>query len=333
MKRITHKLFVTLSVIAPYAAFAQLATIPIETDEVIASKKQQIAQEQFATIPNLEGGITATIGAFYATPSADNVFYANTAPNGNDFSALNVDPGYETGFDAALGYVFENSAQSIEVFFRDINTSDSAAANTIEQGNAVDASTDLNYHMQALDVMLGQFIDIGQRVQMRLAAGIALAELKQDQESNFVQTNTDNTAQINESSDFKGIGPRLGVDVRYGFDQGFGIVSSGSFAYYLGKLDNSSTSADHTGSTTVNDNLDSQAVMNFRGNLGVDYIHLFDNAEGSTAGIELGYLIDYYDNSIGIINTAAITSPGSTEPLNTIALSFSGPYVNLKAAF
>ncbi|MFA6037497.1 MAG: Lpg1974 family pore-forming outer membrane protein [Legionellales bacterium] len=332
MKRITHKLFVALSVIAPYAAIAQIATIPIQTDEVASSKEQQITQEQFAKIPKLEGGITAMIGVFYATPSADDVFYAYTAPDGNDVSVLNVDPGYEAGFDVALGYIFENSAQSIELLFRDINTGDTAADSIIEQGKAIDASSDLNYHLRAADVMLGQFIDIGENVQMRLAAGISYAELKQDQETHFVQTNNGNTAQIDGSSEFKGIGPRIGTDVRYGFNQGFGIVGSGSLAYYLGELNNSLTTADHTGSSTVTDNPDNHAVMNFRGNIGIDYIYIFDNAQSSTAGIELGYLIDYYDNSIGTVNNAS-TTPGLADNQTTIALSFAGPYVNLKAAF
>jgi hypothetical protein len=326
MKRISNTiLFYSLSafsIIAPISYAAEtIAVIPIGAEEVAEQKRQALVKENnFATVPKLAGGITASLGTFLAVPSSDlNSYYFSESDD--DFKVLNVNPGSEYGFEAAFGYVFEHSANSVELLFRDINTSDNASDDD-------SASTNLDYHLRALDLMFGQFMDLGQQLQMRFAAGISYAELKRDQTVEI--TNTPN--QASEYSDYKGLGPRIGLDARYDFGQGFGIVGGGSLAYFLGKM---KTEFSGISSSTVNvtNNNDDQAVMNLRGNVGIDYVYFFDNEQRSTAGIEFGYLIDYYDDSVRTVNTVAIPNPGTAQYETTAALSFAGPYLNLKAAF
>ncbi len=326
MKRISNTvLFYSLStlILAPIANAAEtIAVIPIGAEQEAEQKRQALVKENnFATVPRLEGGITASIGTFLAVPSSDlNSYYFSES--GDDFTVLNVDPGSEYGFDVAFGYVFEHSANSVELLFRDINTSDNASDDDR-------ADTNLDYHLRALDLMLGQFMDLGQLVQLRFAAGISYAELKRDQTTEIT---TDITNQTSEYSDYKGLGPRIGLDARYDFGQGFGIVGGGSLAYFLGKM-KTNFSALSTTEVNLTNNNDDQAVMNFRGNVGVDYVYFFDNEQRSTAGIEFGYLIDYYDDSVRTVNTVAIPSPGTAQYETTAALSFAGPYLNLKAVF
>lgn len=70
--------------------------------------------EEFVTAPTLEGGVTAEIGTFYAVPSTSGGTYYHD-------DELN-DPEYDLGVDASLGYLFEDSANSVELSYRGLNT-------------------------------------------------------------------------------------------------------------------------------------------------------------------------------------------------------------------
>ncbi|MGA2655768.1 MAG: Lpg1974 family pore-forming outer membrane protein [Gammaproteobacteria bacterium] len=299
-----------------------IALIPIGAEERVEEKRQeQVKKNNFATVPKLEGGFTASIGALLLVPSSelDSYYFSES---GDNVTALNINPSSQFGFDAAVGYIFERTPNGVELSFRDINTSDDASDDD-------SASTNLDYHLRAVDLMFGQFVDFGQQVQMRFAAGVAYAELKRDQNTNITSAGSNQTT---EYSDYKGIGPRIGLDARYDFGQGFGIVGSGSLAYLLGKMKTSFSAVD---SETVNvtNNNDDQAVMNLRGNLGIDYVYFFENELRYTLGIELGYLIDYYDDSVRSLNLLPIPHAGTAQYENTSALSFAGPYLNLKGVF
>jgi hypothetical protein len=290
--------------------------------------------------PVFEGGVTASIGTFYVTPSAENEYYgaslnSNVEEDISAASVLNVDPGYDFGIQATLGYIFENTANGIELSFRNITTSDSDSAAGIELNGSIDEPGDLHsnlgYELNAFDLMISQFIDIGNNMQMRFAGGLAYVELEQTQDTSFEPLDpaaTDSAA--NNKSEFTGWGPRLGIDARYDFGQGFGIVAGGSVAYFLGELTIDSTLFAHDlpnqESLHVQNEIDSHGVTNLRGNLGIDYVFFFDD-EASTLGLELGYLADYYADGVGNLNGIDFAT------IDNFATTFSGPYVNLKGVF
>ena len=56
--------------------------------------------EQLVMVPTLEGGITASVAAWYATPSSGNESYGfSGSQDDTNTSILNVTPGYEFGVD------------------------------------------------------------------------------------------------------------------------------------------------------------------------------------------------------------------------------------------
>lgn len=228
-----------------------------------------------------------------------------------------------------------------------LNTSDSDSETFTDasDGNGGTISGDtsgyLDYELNALDLLIGQFINIGDSMQMRLSGGLAYVELEQKRKTILNATgDTPNTGILShQTSTYSGLGPRLGLDTRYDFGQGFGILAGGSMAYYLGELTLdlyfNPDSQDHPDSrNSSEDILDSHAVMNFRANFGIDYVYFFNDEERSAVGLELGYLIDYYDNGIGASNVIAGILPAAAgEPAYTTSVSFSGPYLNLKGVF
>ncbi|MFA6037899.1 MAG: Lpg1974 family pore-forming outer membrane protein [Legionellales bacterium] len=330
---------------------------------VIASSA--VSAQEIATAPTLEGGFEAMIGGFLAVPSTDNTAYYTDHSSDNS-QALTTDGQYEVGIQAAIGYVFPETANAIELSWRNYdssaNNSDSFIPSSSQQ---ILANGDQKNSYEDWDLMISQFLDIGTHVQMRFLGGISyLSDLDQTNKStvNNIHFNGGSckeksqpacSTSANEyqefDSSYKGLGPRVGIDGRYDFGddiEGFGIVGGFSVAYFLGNLDTSSygsetrTMTDDTGTivdtefvfegsnTNTNSN---HAVTNLRANLGVDYVYFFDNEELSTLGLELGYEVDTYIDGVGQSYSNPGTQAGQT--LYTSNVTFSGPYLNLKGVF
>jgi hypothetical protein len=341
MKR-TNKVFLysltSLAVVASSAAYAQ----------------------QMATAPRLEGGVTASIGALLVAPSADAQDYGFTetsefsSVNNVEGSVLEVNPDFDWGLDASLGYVFEDTANSLELSYRWINSSDNDSAESdsgiispvFGDSDFDSAQSELSYELDALDLMFNQFLDIGRNTQVRFGVGAAYLDLEKEQNNSYYgrngedEANTD-TDQVN--SQFSGIGPRVSIDGRYGFgDSGWGVLGGGSLAYYVGELDFNENitqiDPDSDGFASygysVEDTMDNHGVTNIRANVAIDYVFFFENDE-STLGLELGYLFDFYDNAILDVDTEDCSTFDGCfiDDSETVALSFSGPYLNLKGVF
>jgi hypothetical protein len=309
--------------------------------------------EEMVTAPTLDGGITASIGTFYAVPSSDNNEYF-IANNDTHSTFSNAQADYNWGLDASLGYIFENTANGIELSYRTINADGS---NNAQDGTipGIDASwdnvrDDIKYDLNNFDLMISQFMDLGTHMQMRFSGGLSYVELEQKENVYGTFTNvSDETTNFagKEKSKFTGWGPRLAMDARYDFGEdlaGFGIVGGASVAYLLGssKITASTTQTSEDGrgnfNNSLSDDINNRAVTNLRGNLGVDYVYFFDNDEKSTLGLELGYLVDFYDDAI--VNTAMdsdgpvdIIGGAGTASTTNSPVTFSGPYLSLKGAF
>ncbi len=287
-------------------------------------------------VPELEGGITASVGAWIATPSS-----AQNAPiftRGDQVEALNVTPGYDVGIDASLGYIFDETANGIEVFYRNFDTNESGeftAVDPTDDTNTVDITDNLGYELNTFDLMISQYMNIGEHMQMRFGAGASYVELEENESATIAATssrgNFPDGGFAQQSSEYKGWGPRLGIDARYDFGEdieGLGIVAGGSVAYFLGDLDAVTPQVKNKAIAYINNELDNQAVTNLRGNVGIDYVYYFEDQDLPTLGLEIGYQVDYYADAI-----SASQATSSSEITFTEAATFSGPYVNLKGVF
>ncbi len=321
---------------------------------------------QVVTVPTLEGGLTAEIGTFYVQPSAETFGYASvpTGSSGDGFenslnTVQNLNPDYQFGIDAMLGYIFEETANGIELSYRNIGTSDTDAITypsssnlnqKVQPNEFIDTSFDAGFELNAFDLMISQYINIGNSMQMRFNGGLSYVELEEQGTLNSASmsdlgkaTATD-TVYAHAKSKFTGWGPRVGIDARYDFGQGIGIVGGGSLAYYLGtfKLNSTSIETEDPGTpdefiTTdqVVDNIDGQSITNLRANLGIDYVFFFEEAEGTTLGLELGYLVDYYADAVVAVGgkDSGNVNGGTLVPVIPYDVTFSGPYLSLKGVF
>jgi hypothetical protein len=283
----------------------------------------------YVYVPVLESGLSWSVGALFLTPTSDFESYG-AIPTDAGYDVLNVSPTYQFGIDASLGYIFDETANSVDLFFRNLSTSDDDTTTF----DAVNVTGNLGYDLTAFDLMASQYINLGRAMQLRLMAGLAYVELKQNRNSN-AGAQLEEASLSSQDSKYTGWGPRVGIDSRYEFFGGFGLVGGGSMAYYLGELTSNTTILDEPDTTTANDTVDNHGVMNIRANLGLDFVlETEDEGESSFWGLELGYLIDYYDDGVASTNLLGIESIGTAgEALSTSAVSFSGPYINLKGVF
>lgn len=299
---------------------------------------------QEVEVPALVGGVTASVGTFLVTPTSD--FQNYNISQDSQLTTLNIDnvnPGYQLGIDASIGYIFEETANSVELFFRNVTTSDNSTSPFTDNPDVI-INGDLGYELNAFDLMFNQFVNFGEVMQARFGGGLAYVELERNENITGTENNVSQVVATSNST-FSGFGPRVSMDTRYGFTddiEGLGIVGGASLAYYLGDMDSKlSFNSSDFGSDTLQDDPGNHAVFNFRANLGLDYVYFFDNEE-STLGLELGYLIDYYDDSAQYVNTIAVlqghetSTQQSTVPVPgsyTSSISFAGPYLNLKGVF
>ncbi len=338
MKRTANKLFIyTLSSIAVLASC------------LAAAETRVIA-------PSLEGGMTATVGTFYVAPSADTQDYALQSFIGGTYlsntgNIVEVNPGYNFGFEAALGYIFADTANGVELLYRTVETHDNDSVYNADEtiyspifdDDYTGATSSLKYELNAIDLMFNQFINLGQAVQMRFSAGASFVDLEKKQNSKF-NDDDDDADLFQNNSKYNGVGPRVATDGRYDFGQGFGIVGGASLAFFTGDMDVHDTfsSFDSIGVQKVKDDLDNHIVTNLRGNLGIDYVYFFNDDELSAVGIELGYMVDYYADAITQLNYADVGGEYTKDladytsylgSSDSNSLTFSGPYLNLKGAF
>lgn len=310
--------------------------------------------EQYVVVPTLEGGVTASIGTFYATPSTGDYNYANGVILDSDSGAFPAyskpiynETDYDFGFEATLGYLFEETANGIELSYRGLHSSNDDSVSIDDGGfDSIDipggnpgigpyeyASNELTYDFNTIDLMISQFVNFGDFVQMRFSGGLAYAYIKQKSQTTFLGDGQEGSQKT--ESKFSGLGPRVGTDGRYDFGDGFGIVGGLSLAYLLGSLDSNNQFYDQTNVVedwNYQEDVDSHAVLNVRANLGVDYVYFLNNDEGSTIGLELGYLADYYVEAVNeITGGEEAFQYGASSVLQSA--SFAGPYVNLKGVF
>ncbi len=265
MKRTSNKLFLcsltSLAVLASSGAYA----------------------EEMATAPSLEGGFSGMLGGFLFTPSVNDKAYADNRSFDDVNAVLNTSTAnnnadYSTGWQAAIGYAFEGTANGIELTYRSFDGSNDAdpegpfAINVDlderEIGAGVHAfsdgtSSNQDNTFQNWDLMASQFLDIGTHMQMRFMAGASyLMDLDQTTKLNtnvhghayayehrgpeHTEIHLEGDLDIYEQikSEYSGWGPRVAADARYDFGEmidGFGIVGGASLGYYLGKQESTST--------------------------------------------------------------------------------------------
>ncbi len=328
------------------------------------------------TVPNLTPGFSFTATGLYAEPTSTNTDYAVTnyatsTSNGNSTNnalssnVQSVKPDYGFGFGLGIGYIFPNSGNDVQLNWTHFDNSYSNGVSAGTTGSIVSpvfsndnfapfttANAQVKFNYNAVDLDVGQYVNMGTRLQTRLFGGLRFAQLEQNFSANYSGTEADefsadtSTMSGTINSKFTGVGPRMGIDSTYHIVNGFGVVGQVAVSALVGRVKSNASQVTNNTSTydgintnirntNIGSNNVTRVVPGVDGKLGLDYSMPFKN--GSMFNIEAGYQVSYYAN---VFDSFAASSAGSVENIaapysnstfNRVSNSFglSGPYLSV----
>jgi hypothetical protein len=172
-----------------------------------------------------------------------------------------------------------------------------------------------------VNVELGQTVDFSPTNRMRFHGGAQYSRLSAEAGPFFVRTSAAGVVPATFavtngfSSEFNGFGPRAGLDMNYGFGNGFGVYAKGATALLVG----TSKFSDFTGATAVY-NSRTEVVPQLEAKLGANYTYAM--AQGDLV-LDAGYMwVDY----LNVHNNSALNAGN----VATGDVAFHGPYFGLK---
>jgi hypothetical protein len=317
-------------------------------------------------IPNFAPGWEFNLTALYLRPSNNDEDYTivtNTSPLTEfTYNVKAVDPGFDWAIGVGLGYIFPDSGNDIRAawihFFEHNNTSsvlvDEDGAEHVGPTFDTDFDTAFDdasgteeFKYDAVDLDVGQFINLGTRLQLRLFGGLRFAHIERDFDTVQEELSSfdDTFLDTDNNSTFSGIGPLFGVDSEFHLGHCVGLVAHFDTALLVGDVKSSDTfTAPHisssltlidTTTSTTSDDL-TRIVPGFDAKLGLDWSIPFDCDSWFT--VELGYQVteyidvfDRHEPDEVAQSTNSVVNFDSTQRV-TSNFSFDGPYLsfNLK---
>jgi len=335
-------------------------------------------------VPSQHGGFKVGIDALYLRANGSGLDYATTVTSPTNFSLgfnrnATVDPSYDWGVYAQIGYLFPCTGNDLTLGYTYLNSDNSdsviAPAPTIS-GTSPSATSNGSIVVLPLSGLTGDTfaaaegkseftlnvvdLDAGQRFttgsyDMRMFAGLRYANIDATVKTfahSFVlpagtasalpplAVNSTVSGDQEFHSQFRGVGPRIGVDARYCLSSGFGLDADLSTSLLVGTVDshyNANTTDLTTPSSPVVRHFASKSGSNTRvvpvleAKLGADYTYIMDCRCKSALVFEAGYQVTNYFNASDVHgrvfsgSDSVLLSGGST---NDVA--FDGPYLGVK---
>ncbi len=326
------------------------------------------------SVPALQSGFEISAAFLVLRPMANNLNYviynrAGLPIQSPSWDEQELDPRYTPAFSVGLGYMTA-SGRDVQLNWTHLN-SDTSASIAAPDGYFVGpdyeigppaipirtASSTANFKDDVINLDFGQYLAFGCHVVMRFFGGLSTVFLREDVNTTYAgnvitglyqgpfSTNQDVT------SNFKGIGPRLGINGNYIIGHGFGILGEGAIAALIGSS-HSNTSyisssqqliaefGQSTNYQTIADENTTQVIPALDGKLGINYQHVFSNKNLLT--VEAGYQAAIYINAINqylpgsLVPGQSLDSGGiyvATMDHTQSNFSMQGPFLKLSLRF
>lgn len=284
-------------------------------------------------IPPLKPVIEYKIAALWLKPGASNLNYVilnkELPAQSPTWTEQELYPSFDGGFLVGLRYVFPNAGSkdvNLEWTHLNSNTSDSTVADgasyflgpDYEIGPAGipirDAAATANFKYNVVNLDVGQYIQFGQQLTMRLFAGLSGGDLKEEVSTTFSGTRIGGdfpgpfSMNQDVTSKFVGIGPRFGVTANYDYCcTGFGFIGEAAISALIGTMESKTHFTGSGAELTeefdqavnrqfIRDQRVYQVVPAFDAKLGINYKHPFYNT--SLLTVTAGYQAAVYVNAI-----------------------------------
>jgi hypothetical protein len=316
-----------------------------------------------------------TLGAVFLKPGASNlnyVIYNNGLPlQSPSWTEKEIQPTYSAGFDLGVRYLLPTQLnQDVNLTWTHLSTRDSTSV-TAGPGvflgpdyqidpnaipiRAAQGIAKFKYDVANLDV--GQSIYFGDHLQIRFFGGLSTGFLREDVNAiysgNVIVGPYQGPFVLNQlvSSNYTGIGPRLGLFADYETDSGFGVSGEAAVSGLIG-TQNTKTSytassqqllsvySQAQNSQYIVDEHVYQAIPGFDGRVALSYKH----AVGATGFVKMtaGYEAAVYVNAISqylpqtLVDSAPLQTGGifvATMSHTLSNYSVQGPFLNVTLAY
>ena len=261
-------------------------------------------------------GLGASLEAVYLRPSRSDLDYVivDTSRTGNvRGSYKEVEPGYSAGARMGLSYDV-GTGTAIRAQYLTLDTSDSSSAEKeagvndlwgtwlhpnaiIDDNDVTSAQMSYDFNLDVFDLSARKKLDMGSDLGLGIEAGLRYARIDQKIEVNYrqdVTSTTNRRADIYNTNNFSGWGPRFGVDADWRMGKGFSLFGALAGSILLGDFDTSQQEYDwQVAAVTPTTRVDVEnternrvvPVLEMRAGLG--YAYQLEN--GMSIGAKAGY--------------------------------------------
>ena len=313
-------------------------------------------------VPDLTPGFKFSAGLLLLKPGADNLGWATITtflPLENpQWAVQSLNPSNQPGFSVGAWYTFPCSGKDIQLNWEHLRTNDSASVavsdpatqwvspfnqtgpSTSEQANQVgifhfkSAQAQVGFDYDAVNLDMGQTVNIGSKTQFRLFAGLTWVRLREQLISTFYNDpNIDpvppvigpanaslRSISLNNTSTFNGLGPCLGLSTTHNLSHGFTFVGQLSGAVLAGWMQPAQYSfvadlANGVNAEQISSHSVSQVVFASDAKLGGGYSRQLGN--GSILSIEGGFKAAIFINPFSTYETSTNVLPLDIGSLST----------------
>jgi len=306
-------------------------------------------------VPSQHGGFKAGIDALYLRPTSSDLSYAtNLSFPSSDVTGFernaSVDPSYDWGFYVQVGYLFPCTGNDITLGYTYLRSDDtdsviagtgsSDAITVLPMSQLFDTTFDsasgkAKFDLNVVDLDGGQRFTTG-AYDMRMFAGLRYANIDHHLETSVATSDDGPYGSQSFQSQFRGLGPRIGVDGRYCLSSGFGVDANLSTALLVGQVDShhsltEAESSDSTANTFESKNGDQKRVVPvLEAKLGVDYTYIMDCRCKSSLMFEAGYQVTNYFNAVDHARVVSPSGDGIIYQGTTNDVAFDGIYFGVK---
>jgi len=293
--------------------------------------------------PDSVGVWSMGLEALYMAPTNADFQYASVSNNATPTTSFNnksLDPEHDWGGTIDVAYLFPGQSRDVKLSYTRLHLDDShstiiSAPNVLSNpfnigaNDADDAVADSDYDYDAVDLVFGQWVRVGERVDLHPFGGLRWANIDMDDTGRYSGGTGDaiTEGRGKVKSEFEGIGPRAGLDTAVHVGAGISIVGTVGASLLIGDINSKITTTNFFNETAINGNVykndeNAHVIPELDARLGVNYTYHFN--PGTALGVELGYqAVNYFD--VADKDFIDATTPNTIN--NSEDFGYHGPYL------
>jgi len=338
-----------------------LSCIGLSTSVLAGSYKDQVVAPVGVNLvaPETTGLWTIGFQANYVQASGNEFTYGQLAPvvatSSRTFDRQTVSNHSEWGGSIDIDYKFAQSSRDVKLSytFYDLDNAKTTQVGNNQQLiapinlnggvfpftvllNGSNAKGSVDNDLDAVDLVFGQSIKVGDRVGLHPFAGLRWAYISNTDKARYNSIFNDNYVQnqLKLESEFQGIGPRAGIDASVQVGAGISLIGTAGASLLVGDLDskinndffgifNTQNSATH-----IKNDDNRHVVPELDARLGVNYA--FDYFEQTKINVQVGYqAVNYFD----VIDVDFIDQNTPNTISNSGDFGYYGPYLRAEFSF